>query len=639
VKQLESQLEPAADEARETERSGLLRLALLALGVVYGDIGTSPLYALRQCFADRLAPSPANVLGVVSLVFWSLLSVISVKYLIYVLRADNRGEGGILALMALVQPGDERAVRSRRTRAVMVMGLFGAALLYADGSITPAISVLSAVEGLGVATPELAPWVLPIAVAILLLLFLFQRHGTAGVGGVFGPAMLVWFLVLAVLGAGGIAQRPEILRALSPHHGIVFLAGHGFTGFEVLGAVFLVVTGGEALYADVGHFGRRPIRSAWFAVVLPALVLEYFGQGALLLEHPEATRSPFYLLAPAWARHSLVVLATVATVIASQAVISGAFSLTRQAIQLGYCPRLRIEHTSSEHIGQVYVPAVNWALMVLTVGLVLGFGSSANLAAAYGLAVSTTMVITTLLAYVVAVECWRWPPPLAALVTVLFLVVDGAFLGANLLKFAHGGWFPLVLAAVIYLLMSTWAKGKRLVRGREIERRTPIEAFLRSLEADPPERVPGTAVFLTGGIGTPLALVHHLEHNRVLHERVVVLTVEARNVPRVPASERVQIERLPLGFWRVTAAFGFMEEPRVVPILHRIAHECEIGELDPDQISFYVGREVPIPVEHVGMSVWRSRLFAVMSQNALRISSYLHVPHARVIELGVEVEL
>jgi KUP system potassium uptake protein len=642
VKELESRLEPAAADAPEEDRGGLLRLAVTALGVVYGDIGTSPLYALRECFrSDQgVEPSPANVFGVVSLVFWSLVIVVSVKYLVYVLRADNRGEGGILALMALVHPGDARVARSRRrTWAVVAMGLFGAALLYADGSITPAISVLSAVEGLEVATPAFAPWVLPISVVILVLLFGFQHRGTGGVGGVFGPTMLVWFGVLAALGVGGIARRPEILGALAPRYGAAFLAGNGFVGFGVLGAVFLVVTGGEALYADVGHFGRRPIRVAWFALVLPALVVNYLGQGALLLEHPHTTRSPFYLLAPDWARYPLVALATIATVIASQAVISGAFSLTRQAIQLGYCPRLRIEHTSSEHIGQVYVPAVNWALMLLTVGLVLGFGSSANLAAAYGLAVSTTMVITTLLAYVVAVQCWRWRPAVAALVTVLFLVVDCAFLGANLVKFVHGGWFPVAFASIIYLLMSTWEKGKRLVRAREIEQRIPLETFLHSLEAEPPLRVAGTAVFLTGGVGTPMALVHHLEHNRVLHERVIVLTVVARSVPSVPSAERVQCERLPLGFWRVTAAFGFKEVPRVVPILHRVARESEIGELDPNQISFYVGREVPIPVEHVGMSVWRSRLFAFMSQNALRVSSYLHCPHTRVIELGVEVEL
>ncbi len=639
AKPLEDTLEPAAPEnqAPVTGR----RLALLsfsALGVVYGDIGTSPLYAVRACFHGQyaLALTTTNVLGILSLIFWSLVAVISIKYLLYVMHADNRGEGGILALMALIHPNREAAGKGRWL--LVSLGIFGAALLYGDGTVTPAISVLSSVEGLEVATTFFRPYIIPITIIILILLFLFQRKGTGLVGSVFGPVMLFWFLVLAILGITGIVQRPEVLRAVNPAHAVEFFRENSRSGFLILGVVFLVVTGGEALYADMGHFGKLPIRLAWFLVVLPALLLNYFGQGALLMHSPLAAQNPFYLLAPRWALYPLVALSTMATVIASQAVISGAFSLTRQAIQLGYCPRMKIDHTSREEIGQVYIGIVNWTLMVLTIVLVIQFERSTNLVGAYGVAVSTTMIITTLLAYVVAREVWHWNFAAAGTVTLLFLIPDISFFIANLTKVAQGGWFPLLLAAMVYVLMSTWSKGRYFLWQQLKKNRVPVETFLEKMKNDPPPRVKGTAVFLTGSsYGIPPALLHQLDHNKVLHERVILFTFVTKNVPYVWGRDRFHIDELQQNFYRVVARTGFAEEPDI----RETFNWCGTAglEVEMQETSFFLARETIVPSRETGMVLWRAQLFAFMSRNALRPTAFFHIPHDRVVELGIEVEM
>ena len=551
---------PERVEGRGRSRASLLILS--ALGIVFGDIGTSPLYALRECFAGThsIPVTSANVLGVLSLIFWSLILTVSVKYLLFVMRADNGGEGGILALVALLRSKAGEPLHA----ALVAIGLFGAALLYGDGMITPAISVLSAVEGLRVATDVFEPFVVSITVVILVGLFLFQHRGTGGIGKVFGPIMIVWFVTIAIAGLPQIFSNPIVLSSFSPVHAVTFFSAHGLRAFLTLGAVFLAVTGAEALYADMGHFGRAPIRTAWFAIVLPALVINYLGQGALLLSHPEAQQNPFYGLAPDWGVYPLVVVATIAAVIASQAVISGAFSLTQQAVQLGYSPRFDVHHTSEHEKGQVYIPEVNWLLMIATVGLVFGFRSSTNLAAAYGMAVTTTMVITTLLAYVVARERWRWSAWRAGLVTAAFLSIDLAFFGANLIKIQHGGWFPLLVAAAVYTVMSTWKTGRQFVAKRLDESEIPIETFFARLAAQPPVRVSGTGVFMTGRPqGAPPILVHHLKHNKVLHEQVVLLTVSILDVPTVEPATAIEVHRLAHGFYRVVARYGFMQRPDV----------------------------------------------------------------------------
>ncbi len=609
-------------------------LSLGAVGVVYGDIGTSPLYAFRECFhgAHAVNPSAANILGVLSLIFWSLLIVITVKYLVFVMRADNRGEGGILALMALVK------TEKRRRWVLIALGLFGAALLYGDGMITPAITVLSAVEGLGVATHRFDHYVVPITLAILVAIFLVQRRGTADIGKVFGPVMTLWFLVLGILGLTWIAREPGVLLAVNPLHGVRFFAHNGTMGFLVLGSVFLVVTGGEALYADMGHFGRKPIQIAWLAVVLPGLMLNYFGQGALLLRQPEAAEFVFYKMAPAWMLYPLVALATAAGIIASQAVISGAFSLTRQAVQLGYSPRVAIIHTSEAEIGQIYIPAVNWALLLSTLGLVIGFQKSTNLAAAYGVAVTTTMVITTLLADVVARELWGWSRLRSALLMGAFLVIDVAFFAANIIKVPQGGWFPLVVAGGIYLLMVTWKQGRRLLAERVREGALPIEDFVQHLQPGSPTRVPGTAVFLTTNLqGTPTTLLHNLKHNKVLHEQVVLMTVVTEEVPRVPRRDRVEIETLDKGFYQITAHYGFTQDPRAAEVLEALKDKGLT--LDLMKTTFFLGRETLIPSDRGGMSLWRKRLFGVMSRNAIRFNDFFHIPPNRVVELGMQIRL
>ena len=619
-------------------RSRLLRLTLGAIGVVYGDIGTSPLYAVRECFSHHsgLTVTPANVLGLLSLVFWSLIIVISVKYISYVMRADHRGEGGVLALMTLVAPrGSEH---SRLGRWVIPVGLFAAALLYGDGMITPAISVLSAVEGLSVATPVFQPFVVPIACIVLVGVFVVQRHGTGTVGAVFGPIVVGWFTTLGLLGLYRIVEAPQVLAALSPVPGIRFLTGNQWGGFIALGAVFLSVTGGEALYADMGHFGKKPIRLAWFTVVLPGLMMNYLGQGALLLTNPSAASNPFYLMAPEWALYPLVLLATLATVIASQAVISGAFSLTRQALQLGYCPRLEVRHSSAHEIGQVYVPPVNWALLIATLGLVVGFKSSTNLAGAYGVAVSMTMVLTTVLAFVCARERWKWSFAKAATLTGAFLIVDLAFLGSNLLKVGHGGWFPLMVGAVIYLLMITWRDGRHLLSETLKKEDLPVDLFLRDVERKKMTRVPGTAIFMSSTpSGIPRTLGHNLKHNKILHERIILLTVITEEVPRVAPEERIHVEPFSQGFTRVIVHYGFMEEPDVPAVLTAAA---ALGvEYKPMDTTFFLGRETIVVGKADTMARWRKRLYALMARNAEEATKHYRIPVNRVVELGIQLAI
>lgn len=616
-------------------------LGIGALGVVYGDIGTSPLYALRACFYGTypISATADNVLGVLSLIFWSLIIIISIKYLLFVMRADNRGEGGILALLALLDPMRTRHGRSRT--ALIVVGVFGAALLYGDGMITPAISVLSAVEGLGVAAPELKPLVIPLTIATLIALFVLQRRGTADIGSLFGPIMLFWFVVLAAMGIVGIAGNPSVLGAVAPQHAISFLSRNGMVGYLVLGGVFLVVTGGEALYADMGHFGSGPIRLGWFGVVLPALLLNYFGQGAVILAHPDEALHPFYNLVPAWGIYPMIALATVVTVIASQAVISGAFSLTRQAVQLGYSPPLKIIQTSSEEIGQIYIPTVNWTLMVATIALVLGFESSTNLTAAYGMAVSTTMVITTALAFLVMLKRWHWNPVLAIAVASSFLVVDLAFFGANLFKIAEGGWLPLLVALLALTVMLTWRRGRELLIERIQDRSTPIDLIINDVGGENGiARVGGTAVFLTRpNPGTPGALLHHLKLNQVLHENVLIMSVITRDVPHVPTAERLEVDKLGGGFYRVRVYYGFMQTPNI-PVVIRMCGELKLIEgIDPERTAYYLGHATLIPVEgNGGMYMWRKRIYAFMARNALPPSAFYQLPPGRAMELGIQIE-
>ncbi len=626
----------------------LLGLVIGALGVVYGDIATSPLYAMKQCFfgMSSVPVTTPNVLGVLSLIVWSLVLVVSIKYLALVMRADNRGEGGILSLMALARPeagvaGPAGAKRRKSRGRLVFLGLFGAALLYGDGMITPAISVLSAVEGLEVVTPTFQPYVVPITVGVLLALFMVQKRGTAGVGAVFGPVTCLWLLAISALGVRGILLEPGVLAAVNPVHAAEFFVRNGSAGFFVLGAVFLVVTGGEALYADMGHFGKRPIQIAWFVLVFPALLLNYFGQGALVLRDGEAAHNPFFLLAPDWALYPLVVLGTSAAIIASQAMITGAYSLTRQAMQLGYCPRLSIEQTSEQRIGQVYMPSINWMLCVCTLGLVLGFRTADNLAAAYGIAVTTTMVITTILFYVVARDRWKWPLWLAGLVALIFLAMDGAFFAANIVKIAAGGWFPLAVAAVIYLLMATWKRGRRILSEKVRTSDLPLETFLRDIGSYSPVRVPGTAVFMTRDAhGTPLSLLHNIKHNHVLHKRVVILTITVEEVPHVPRKECLTVESLGHGVWRLVARYGFMQDPSVPEIL-ALAGEQNL-EFQLQRTTFFLSRETLVPSDIDALnfwSFWRERLFTAMSRNAQSATAFYRIPPDRVVEMGTQVEL
>ncbi|WP_313713265.1 potassium transporter Kup [Pseudomonas sp.] len=615
-----------------------LGLLVAAVGVVYGDIGTSPLYTLKEVFTGGYGV-PVNhdgVLGILSLILWSLLWVVSFKYVMFILRADNQGEGGTMALTALARRATAAYPRLRTL--MVVCGLIGASLFYGDSMITPAVSVLSAVEGMGLAFEGIDHWVVPISLVVLVALFLVQKHGTDKIGKLFGPIMVVWFLALAALGAHGISQSPEVLKAVNPGWAVNFFIVHPGMGVAILGAVVLALTGAEALYADMGHFGRKPIARAWFALVLPALVLNYFGQGAILLQDPEAARNPFYLLAPGWALLPMVGLATLATVIASQAVISGAFSLTRQAIQLGYIPRMQIQHTSSDEQGQIYIGAVNWTLMVGVVLLVIGFESSGALAAAYGVAVTGTMLMTTILVSAVMLLLWKWPPVLTVPILVGFLLVDGLFFAANVPKIVQGGAFPVLAGGVLYLLMSTWKRGKQILVERIDEGGLPLPVFISSIRVQPPHRVEGTAVFLTARAdAVPHALLHNMLHNQVLHSQVVLLTVVSEDRPRVPEQERFEVEAYGDGFFRVLLHFGFMDEPDVPAALKL----CHLDELDfsPMRTTYFLSRETVIASRLEGMSRWRGNLFAFLLKNANGNLRFFNLPLNRVIELGTQVEI
>lgn len=650
---------PATHTLGEPKGRELFLLSLAAMGVVFGDIGTSPLYSVRECFFGPHAVhvNQVNILGVLSLIVWVLIIIISIEYLVFILRADNRGQGGILALAALLTP--VKASSGKRTTVIAAVGLFGAALLYADGMITPAITVLSAVEGIEVVTAEQkgqtveaaeglsamaaegsadeSRFVQAITIAILVGLFLFQSRGTLSVGKVFGPVILVWFLVIGLIGLWQVLQAPGVLWALNPFYAAEFFWHNGWHGFLILGSVFLVITGGEALYADIGHFGIKPIRLAWFAIAMPGLLLNYFGQGAFLLTHARGVENPFFQMAPRWMLWPLVGLATAAAVIASQAIITGAYSLTLQAIQLGYSPRQTIRHTSAQQRGQIYIPSINWSLMAACILLVLGFGSSSALAAAYGVAISVTMLMTTALFYVLARYHWKWHPLVALLVAGTFISIDLNFFVANMMKIGQGGWFPLVVAGIVFLLMSTWQQGRARLGKRLRERQIPLELYLAELLSKPPIRVPGTAVFMSGNpIGTPLALRHNVMHNKVLHETVVIVSVETAETPHVSEKNRVSVEEIGIGFWRIIISYGFMEEPDVPKALASVCHP----QLRFDhQVSYFLGRETLLATSRTGMAMWRDRLFTWMSHTAQSATLFYKLPTERVVEVGVQVEL
>jgi len=614
-------------------------LSLTALGVVYGDVGTSPLYTMRETFSAEygMTPNPANVYGILCLVFWALILVVVFKYLVFILRADNRGEGGVLAMLALLLQKQSRVTDRRRRMILIILGVFGTALLFGDGVITPAISVLSAVEGLEVATPGLQPFVVGIAVVILFVLFVFQKHGTSRVGKAFGPLMLIWFLTIGTLGLIEIAREPQILVAMNPVYAVRFMGEHRFAGFAVLGAVFLAVTGAEALYADLGHFGKRPIRLAFFVLVLPALLLNYFGQGALLLRMPQAVENPFYYLAPRWFLYPFLVVATLAAIVASQALISGAFSLAQQSIQLGYSPRLTIVHTSQREHGQIYVPEVNKALMVGTLLIVLGFRSSDALGAAYGIAVTGTMAITTMLFAVVARTQWNWPLWRVVLLSSCFFVFDFAFLGANALKIEQGGWVPLAIALSILTLMTTWKRGRAILAEIMLRSSMPLDLLLADIGRKRVHRVPGTAVFLTSVTdGAPVVLLHHLKHNKVLHQQVVLMSIVSADVPEVDDAERLEVTALDHGFFRVTAEYGFMETPNVPRIL--MMSDRYGLRARPGDTSYFLGRERLIPTGRSRMARWRKKLFSFMSKNARSATEFFGIPPNRVVELGAQIE-
>lgn len=617
------------------DRGHRLKLSLAALGIVYGDIGTSPLYAMRECFrgVHAVPLTHDNVLGVLSLIFWSLVLIVSVKYVGYVLRADNKGEGGVLSLMALASSG----VKGARTRQVLfVLGIFGAALLYGDGVITPAISVLSAVEGLQVAAPSLHTLVIPLTILILIGLFTLQRRGTAGIGALFGPIMLVWFTALGALGVLNLMRAPEVLLAMSPTYGARFFIENGWIGFGVLSGVFLVVTGSEALYADLGHFGRSPIRRAWFSVAFPGLFLNYLGQGALLLVNPEAVEHPFFRMVPAVLLYPMIALSTTATVVASQALISGVYSLSRQGTMLGVLPRMKVKHTSAEERGQIYVPTVNWLLLIATIFLVLEFRTSSNLAAAYGIAVSLTMLITSLLTFFLVYHRWNWSLPVALAVTSVFVLPEVAFAGANLTRVVAGGWVPLVFAALLYTLMVTWRRGREVLAQRFREQLLPLSDFFDLMQVELPKRAPGTAVFMTSSIeGTPQALLHNFIHNRVVHQHVILLTILTDEAAHVALRDRFELETLDQGFVRIVARYGFMEQPDVPELL------SQAGLLGAgfEGISFFLGRETMIATKRPGMARWRLHVFTFLSRNAQPATKFFNIPPDRVMEIGTQIAL
>ncbi|MBV9978244.1 MAG: potassium transporter Kup [Hyphomicrobiales bacterium] len=614
-----------------------MRRAVLigALGVVFGDIGTSPIYTFRECLkAGGSSVSPEVVLGLLSLIFWSLMAVVTAKYVLFVMRADNDGEGGIIALLGLAIHSE---LDPRRRIAVLLFGLAGAALFYGDGMITPAISVLSSVEGLEVATPALSSYVVPVTVVVLILLFVLQRRGSERIGAFFGPVMVLWFSVLAVAGLIQMGLAPGVLAAVNPVYAFRFLSAHGSTGFFALGSVFLALTGAEALYADMGHFGRRPIRLDWWCFVLPALLLNYFGQGALVLTHPEAVGSPFYRLFPDWLLYPITLLATAATVIASQAVISGAFSLSQQAMQLSLLPRLDVRQTSEETIGQVYVPQINWLLMAAVIGLVLAFRSSDALAAAYGIAVVGTMLVTTVLLAIVARRMWGWSLPITTAVMGSFLLIDLAFFFANIIKIPQGGWFPVLTGVVVFTLMSTWRRGREIILERTSADNMLLQDFVASLNTSALPRVEGTAVYLAARRNTaPFALTDNLRHNKVLHQRIILLTVVTERVPRVAEEDRVTTEELGKGILRTIVRFGFAEQPALPPVIAGHAKQLLINL---DDTSFFLGRETPVPTTRPALAAWREKLFVFMTRNAVSASEYFQIPPKRVVELGTQVEL
>ncbi|WP_242102992.1 MULTISPECIES: potassium transporter Kup [unclassified Lysobacter] len=610
-----------------------------AIGVVFGDIGTSPLYTLKEAFSPHfgLTGDHDTVLGILSLVFWALMIVVTLKYVTIIMRADNEGEGGIMALMALAQRTLAKGGRSAYV--VGILGIFGASLFFGDGVITPAISVLGAVEGLEVAAPRLHAYIVPITVAILVAVFVAQRYGTEKVGRVFGPITLLWFLSIAAVGVYNVVDAPEVLAAFNPWWGAKFFITHGWHSLFILGAVVLAVTGGEALYADMGHFGPKPIRIAWGTVVLPSLMLNYLGQGALVLEHPDAVSNPFYESVPTWALYPMIVLATMAAIIASQAVITGAFSVARQAMQLGYIPRMQIKHTSRDTIGQIYIPYINWLLMLLVIGVVLAFRSSTALATAYGISVSATMLIDTLLLALVAWSLWprwrKWVLPLC----VVFFIVDLGFVVANGAKFFHGAWFPIALGLVVFTILRTWRRGRELLHDEVRKEGIQLDTFLPGLMLAPPARVPGTAIFLTADKGVvPHALLHNLKHNKVLHERNVFLTVETLNVPYAPADKRLKMEGIGDDFYRVLVRYGFMETPDIPLALMR---SCDKGGMyfDPMDTTYFASRETIVAGAHRGMPVWRDRLFAIMHRNAAPATGFFRIPGNRLVELGAQVEI
>ena len=633
------QIKDAMQTLSSTKKpSATLSLMLGAIGVVYGDVGTSPLYTMKEIFngPHAVLATPENVLGILSLIFWSSILVISIKYISFVMRANNDGEGGIMALMALALRHRDK---QRQRNVIIALGLFGTALFYGDGIITPAISVLSAVEGLEVAAPGLHAYVLPATILVLIVLFMFQSYGTDKVGMLFGPVMLIWFGVLGLLGLLSVYQNPLVLQALNPIYAVHFFQVQGWHAFIALGAVVLALTGAEALYADMGHFGKRPIQLAWFSMILPALALNYFGQGALILRDPASIQNPFYLLAPAWAMFPMIGLATVATVIASQAVISGAFSITSQAMQLDYIPIMQRIHTSSQTKGQIYVPAMNHMLLLLVICTVLGFGSSDKLAAAYGLAVTGTMMTTTLLVMIVAIDSWRWPPLWTGLLVFLFLIVDSAFLGANLLKIPQGGWFPLVVGTTLFFIMSIWRRGREVLSSHLQKAAISLAAFIANLTLFPPlARIPGTAVYTTArNLNTPHALQINFEHNQVLHERIVLLTISIADIPSIHDQERIEIDRMDQGFFRVTAHYGFMETPNVPQILDL----CKLKNLNIEQqnASFFIGRETLIPSNKPDLNPVQEKIFLFMFRNASSPIQFFKVPPERVVELGVQFEI
>jgi KUP system potassium uptake protein len=640
---MESVAPASAGHAPRVQSSAdLLKVGLAALGVVYGDIGTSPLYAIKECFSapHGVANTHHNVLGVLSLVFWSLTFVIVIKYLSFIMRADNRGQGGILALFALVQPRSANERKLPRGAIIVMLGLAGASLLYGEGVITPAISVLSAVEGLGVATHALDPVVIPVTVAILLALFLVQKRGTAGIGAVFGPTMLVWFVCIAAVSVPWIVRHPGVLAAVNPLYAVEFFRHNGGHGFLLLGSVVLCITGAEALYADMGHFGKKPIRFAWYVMVFPALLTNYFGQGALMLANEgKAVANPFYALAPSWFLYPMVAIATAATIVASQALISGAFSLTQQAVQLGYLPRVNIVHTSGDAEGQIYIPEVNYGIMVACIALVLGFKSSSALAAAYGIAVTGTFCISSVLLAKLAITRWRWSYAKTVPLIAAFLVADVSFFTSNLPKITSGGWLPIVLGSATFVVFTTWKRGRDALGRFMREATLPLDAFMADVKAAPPQRVKGTAVFMTSNPdGAPPVLLHHFKHNKVLHRQVILLSITTEHEPEVPPAERLSVVKdLGEGFYQVTAAYGFMQTPNVLDVLAQCS-EQGVG-VDRADTSYYLGRETLLITSRPGMARWRKYLFAFLSKNARPANAFFHIPPNRVVELGTQIEL